>query len=60
MDMTDVIPNAKGFSPTNLRYMMRFYALFKDIEIVPQLGEQLDYPSVHLLVLFHYIPGESQ
>ena len=30
MDMTDVIPNAKGFSPTNLRYMMRFYALFKD------------------------------
>lgn len=38
MDMTDVIPNAKGFSPTNLRYMMRFYALFKDIEIVPQLG----------------------
>ena len=40
MDMTDVIPNAKGFSPTNLRYMMRFYALFKDIEIVPQLEEQ--------------------
>lgn len=41
MDMTDMIPNAKGFFPTNLRYMMRFYALFKDIEIVPQLGEQL-------------------
>lgn len=41
MDMTDMIPTAKGFSPTNLRYMMRFYGLFKDIVIVPQLGEQL-------------------
>ncbi|MCC8150844.1 MAG: PDDEXK nuclease domain-containing protein [Lachnospiraceae bacterium] len=41
MDMADMIPNAKGFSPTNLRYMMRFYELFKDISIVPQLGEQL-------------------
>ena len=36
-----MIPNAKGFSPTNLRYMMRFYELFKDIEIVPQLEERL-------------------
>lgn len=40
MDLADMIPNVKGFSPTNLRYMMRFYELFKDIEIVPQLGEQ--------------------
>lgn len=41
MDMADIIPNAKGFSPTNLRYMMRFYGLFKDIKIVPQVGEQM-------------------
>ena len=41
MDMSDMIPNAKGFSPTNLRYMMRFYGLFKDIVIVPQVGERL-------------------
>lgn len=39
-DMADIIPNVKGFSPTNLRYMMRFYDLFKDIAIVPQVGEQ--------------------
>ncbi len=39
-DMLDSIPNAKGFSPTNLRYMMRFYESFREIEIVPQLGEQ--------------------
>lgn len=32
MDMADTIPNAKGFSLSNLRYMMRFYGLFKDIE----------------------------
>lgn len=41
MDMSDMIPNAKGFSPTNLRYMMRFYGLFKDIVIVPQVGGRL-------------------
>ncbi len=42
MDMSDMIPNTKGFSPTNLRYMMRFYGLFKDIKIVPQLEEQFE------------------
>ena len=41
MDMSDMIPNVKGFSPTNLRYMMRFYELFNDIEIIPQVGERL-------------------
>lgn len=38
--MTDLIPNAKGFSPSNLRYMMRFYNEFKNVEIVPQVEEQ--------------------
>ena len=41
MDMLDIIPNVKGFSPTNLRYMMRFYEIFKEIEIVPQVEERL-------------------
>lgn len=41
MDMADMIPNAKGFSPTNLRYMMRFYGLFKDIAFFPQVGEKV-------------------
>ena len=41
MDMADMIPNVKGFSPTNLRYMMRFYGLFQDISIVPQVEEQV-------------------
>lgn len=41
VDLSDMIPNAKGFSPTNLRYMMRFYGIFKDIVIVPQVEENL-------------------
>lgn len=45
IDMSDIIPNIKGFSPTNLRYMMRFYGIFKDIEIVPQLEEQFEMAS---------------
>ncbi|MBD5454086.1 MAG: DUF1016 domain-containing protein, partial [Lachnospiraceae bacterium] len=45
MDMADMIPNAKGFSPTNLRYMMRFYGLFKDIAIVPQVEERFEMAS---------------
>lgn len=40
IDLADMIPNAKGFSPTNLRYMMRFYELFQDIQIIPQVGEK--------------------
>lgn len=42
LDLMDMIPNVKGFSPTNLRYMVRFYELFQDIEIVPQVGEQFN------------------
>ena len=42
MDLMDMIPNAKSFSPTNLRYMARFYEHFKDIEISPQVGENFD------------------
>ncbi len=45
MDMSDMIPNTKGFSPTNLRYMMRFYGIFKDVAIVPQVGEQFEMAS---------------
>lgn len=41
-DLMDMIPNVKGFSPTNLRYMVRFYELFQDIEIVLQVGEQFN------------------
>ena len=42
-DLQKEIPNAKGFSPANLRYMKRFYELSSGEEtaIVPQLAEQL-------------------
>ena len=45
MDLADMIPNTKGFSATNLRYMMRFYELFKNIEIVPQVEERFEMAS---------------
>ena len=42
IDLRDMIPSAKSFSPTNLRYMVRFYEAFKDIEMFPQLGENFE------------------
>ena len=30
LDLQRAIPNTKGFSPTNLKYMRYFYELFKD------------------------------
>ncbi len=39
-DMTDLLSNVKGFSPTNLRYMMRFYEIYNNSVDVPQLEEQ--------------------
>lgn len=36
------LPNIKGFSPINLRYMEKFYNLYnEELQIVPQLVEQL-------------------
>lgn len=40
VDLTDLLSNVKGCSPTNLRYMMRFYNICSDAVIVPQLEEQ--------------------
>lgn len=41
-DLNDKIPNAHCFSPTNLRYMERFYLLYQEpLENFPQLGEDL-------------------
>ncbi|MCI8631921.1 MAG: DUF1016 domain-containing protein [Lachnospiraceae bacterium] len=45
MDISEMIPNTKGFSPTNLRYMMRFYECFKDLEFVPQVEEHFEMAS---------------
>ena len=40
-DLKKVIPNVKGFSATNLKYMCRFYTLYKS-EIRPQLVDELE------------------
>ena len=41
-DLTSSVENAHGFSPNNLRYMERFYILYRrKVQIMPQLVEQL-------------------
>lgn len=50
MDMSDIIPNAKGFSPTNLRYMMRFYGLLRTLKLFPKLGK--DFWKTVIIKLF--------
>ena len=40
-DLQREIPNAKGFSPRNLRYMKRFYELFPSFEFAPQAAAQI-------------------
>lgn len=42
IDLQREIPNSKGFSPTNLKYMRYFYELFKDeIQNRPQVVDDL-------------------
>ena len=41
LDLKTIIPAAKCFSPTNLRYMKRFYELVSDVsEKLPQIGAE--------------------
>ena len=47
-DMIHLLPNVKGFSVTNLRYMKRFYELFSvSQENLPQVGAE-NMPSVEI------------
>lgn len=42
LDLQHAIPNSKGFSPTNLKYMRYFYELFRDeIQNHPQVVDDL-------------------
>ncbi len=50
-DMIHLLPNVKGFSVTNLRYMKRFYELFSvSQENLPQVGAE-NMPSVEMEIL---------
>jgi len=40
LDLKELLPNQRGFSETNLKYMKRFYQLYSDIR--PQLVDELD------------------
>jgi len=46
LDLKDCMPDVKSFSETNLRYMARFYLLYKDcVENLPQVGAELISPN---------------
>lgn len=61
-DLKAIIPTAKCFSPTNLRYMKRFYELVFEIsEILPQVGaELLSIPWGHIKLLIDKCKSEPQ
>lgn len=39
-DLQKELPDVRGFSQTNLFYIINFYRLYKDSEIFPQVGEK--------------------
>ena len=58
-DLKAIIPTAKCFSPTNLRYMKRFYELIFEIsEILPQDGAEsgLSSESIPALISSEKLP----
>ena len=61
-DLKAIIPAAKCFSPTNLRYMKRFYELVFEIsEMLPQDGaELLSIPWGHIKLLIDKCKSEPQ
>lgn len=67
-DLSNAIPNVKGFSETNLRYMKRFYELFPEDRtgssisgvILPQVGEELFFvPWGHIKLLIDTSKGDT-
>ena len=40
-DLRAMLPDVKGFSRTNLFYVIKFYKLYAEIQIVPQVEGQL-------------------
>ena len=54
IDLQREIPNSKGFSPTNLKYMRYFYELFKDeIQNRPQACGRFGLPAMGAYSLHH-------
>ncbi|MBQ9254464.1 MAG: DUF1016 family protein [Bacteroidales bacterium] len=61
-DLQKEIPDAKGLSPINLRYMKRFYLLYnQNYKIVPQLVEDLfSIPWGHHRLIIDKVKGNIQ
>ena len=60
-DLREQFPDSKGFSARNLFYMKQFYALFPDLEIMPQLVAQLSMtPWSHIRLIIDKTNGDSK
>ena len=45
-DLRATLPNAKGFSASNLRYMKRFYELYTNFQQLAELSEQREHNEI--------------
>lgn len=61
-DLTSSIPNVKGFSETNLKYMKHFFELFKNETMIrPQLVDELTLiPWGHIRYIIDYSKSNSK
>ena len=48
-DLKSLNPGVQGFASTNLRYMVKFYTLYSDVNL-PQAVGKSDYPNLPQLV----------
>jgi len=57
--ITKVVPNASGFSPSNLWRMKQFYETYKDNEILATLSRELSWSS-NILIMCAETPEERE
>ncbi len=60
LDLKAKIPGAQSFSPTNIRYMWKFYKFERGLKILPQLGAEFVFnlPWGHLKAIIDGCKGD--
>ncbi len=63
-DLQKLLPDAKAFSPRNLRYMNQFYRLFSNEVIVKQVASQFEcifrIPWGHMMLIINKCSGNQE
>lgn len=55
IDLKEILPEVKSFSPRNLRYMAAFYDMYKDVENLQQLVANSEIANIFLIPWGHHI-----